>query len=251
MNLNTDDKGGLATIEPHASPSRKPTSAHPPAHSDWGDEDVKVTGFKKWRMPLFVAALTLTGIGYAVRTLSKADGSGVRKDNVTMVQIQLPAPPPPPPPPPPPQTMKDEEMIKQEEDKEEEPDTTPAIDTAVKGPASGGLQIAQQRRGNFFGKRPESGKTKWGWYAAQVQTTIADALKRNPRTKKANARLEVRIWADPSTGRVIRSTLGSSTGYPALDAAIIDALKGAQLQQPPPEGMPMPIVMRVTARRQN
>ena len=250
MNPNPDDKGGLATIEPHAPPNRKSGQPHPPAHSDWGDEDEKLTGFKKWRAPLFVGLLTLTGLGYAVKTLSKADGSGVKKENVTMVTIQ-PAPPPPPPPPPPPQTMKDEEMIKQEEEKEEEPDTTPVIDTAVKGPASGGLQIAQQRRGNFFGKRPESGKTKWGWYAAQVQTTIVDALKRNPRTKKANARLEVRIWADRSTGRIIRATLGSSTGDPALDSAIVEAIKGAQLQQPPPEEMPMPIVMRVTARRQN
>lgn len=141
-------------------------------------------------------------------------------------------------------------MIKQEEDKEEEPDTAPVIDTALKGPASGGLQIAQQKRGNFFGKRPESSKTKWGWYAAQVQTTIADILKRNPRTKMAEVRIEVRIWADSSTGRVIRATLGSSTGDPGMDAAIVEALKGAQLAQPPPEGMPMPIVMRVTARKQ-
>ena len=170
-----------------------------------------------------------------------------------MVQIQLPpAPPPPPPPPPPPETMKEEEMIKQEEDKEEEPDPTPAIVTALKGPANGGLQIAQQKGRGFFDKRPDNGKTKWGWYAAQVQTSITDALRKNPRTRKANVRIDMRIWADPATGRVTRATLGSSTGDSALDAAIRDqVLTGLQLQQPPPEGMPMPIVMRVTARRPN
>ena len=241
-----DDHGGLATLEKPALPGREPV------HSDWGDEEEKVTGFKKWRTPLIVGVLTLTGIGYAVKVLSKADGGGMRRDSTTMVQIQLPpAPPPPPPPPPPPEQMK-EEMIKQEEDKEEEPDPTPAIDTAVKGPASGGLVVAQQRPGNFFGKRGDGGKTKWGWYAGQVQTRIGESLRKNPRTRKADTRLEVRIWVDPATGRVTRAKLGSSTGDAAMDAAIRDeVLTGLQLDQPPPEGMPMPIVMRVTARRPN
>ena len=244
MNPDTDDKGGLATLEPKAAPVR------PPAHDDWGDEDVKATGFKKWRAPLTVALITVVGIFYAVKAFSKAGSGGGRKESTTMVQIQLPpAPPPPPPPPPPPETMKEEEMIKQEEDKEE-PDPTPAIDTAVKGPASGGLQIAQQKGRGFFDKRPDNGKTKWGWYAAQVQTSISDALRKNPRTRKANVRIEVRIWLDPATGRSTRAKLVGSTGDPALDAAIGEVLTGLQFQQPPPEGMPMPIVIRVTAKPQ-
>ena len=247
MNPNDEEKGGIATLEPKAPPVR------PPAHDDWGDEDENPTGFKKWRAPLILGLVTLVGITYAVRIFSKAGSGGGKKDNVSMVQIQLPpAPPPPPPPPPPPETMKEEEMIKQEEDKEEEPDPTPAIDTAVKGPANGGLQIAQQKGRGFFDKRPDNGKTKWGWYAAQVQSSITDALRKNPRTRKANVRIDVRIWADPATGRVTRAALASSTGDTALDAAIRDqVLTGLQLQQPPPEGMPMPVVMRVTARRPN
>ena len=247
MNPDSEEKGGLATLESKAPPVR------PSAHDDWGDEEVKATGLKKWSAPLIVALITVVGITYAVKVFSKAGSGSGRKENTTMVQIQLPpAPPPPPPPPPPPEAMKQEEMIKQEEDKEEEPDPTPAIDTAVKGPASGGLQIAQQKGRGFFDKRPDNGKTKWGWYAAQVQTSISDALRKNPRTRKANVRIDVRIWADPATGRVTRATLGSSTGDAALDAAIRDqVLTGLQLQQPPPEGMPMPIVMHVTARRPN
>ncbi len=247
MNPNDEEKGGIATLEPKAPPVR------PPAHDDWGDEDEGSTGFKKWRAPLILGIVTVVGITYAVKIFSKAGSGGAKRDNVSMVQIQLPpAPPPPPPPPPPPETMKEEEMIKQEEDKEEEPDPTPAIDTAVKGPANGGLQIAQQKGRGFFDKRPDNGKTKWGWYAAQVQSSITDALRKNPRTRKANVRIDVRIWADPATGRVTRATLASSTGDTALDAAIRDqVLTGLQLQQPPPEGMPMPIVMRVTARRPN
>ena len=143
-------------------------------------------------------------------------------------------------------------MIKQEEEKEEEPDTTPPDTTAIKGPPGGGPSLAAARPGNFFAKRSDGGKTKWGWYASQVQTRIGDAMRKNPRTRKANGRVEVRIWVDPATGRVIRAVLVSSTGDTAMDAAIRDeVLTGLQLDQPPPDGMPMPIVMRVTARRPN
>ena len=52
--------------------------------------------------------------------------------------------------------------------------------------------------------------------------------------------------------RVTRASLVSSTGDPAVDAAIkADVLTGLQLDAPPPEGMPLPIVMRLTARRPN
>ena len=242
MNPHDEEHGTLATL-----PKPQPT-----VHEDWGDEDEKPTGFKKWRAPLIVGLLTCIGITYAVKVLSKADGGGSRKDNTAMVQIQLPpAPPPPPPPPPPPEQMK-EEMIKQEEEKEEEPDPTPVESTAIKGPAGGGPSLAAARPGNFFAKRSDGGKTKWGWYASQVQARIGDAMRKNPRTRKASARIGVRIWADPSTGRVTRAALVSSTGDTAMDAAIRDeVLTGLQLDQPPPEGMPMPIVMRVTARRPN
>jgi periplasmic protein TonB len=250
MDPYNDSKSNTATLDAPAPPVRKTAPPVEPVHSDWGDEEEKPTGFKKWRGPLIVGLLTICGIAYAVKVLSKADGSGLKKDSVTMIQIMPAAPPPPPPPPPPPEQMK-EEMIKQEEDKEEEPDPTPVIDTAVKGPASGGIVVAQQRPSNFLAKRSDGGKTKWGWYASQVQARIGEELRKNPRTRKSSIRIEVRIWVDPATGRVIRAKLGSSTGDAGLDQAMTETIQGTQLQQPPPEGMPMPIVLRVTARRPN
>jgi hypothetical protein len=70
-------------------------------------------------------------------------------------------------------------------------------------------------------------------------------------TRNAAFQLEVRVWAD-LTGRVTRSLLASSTGDPQVDDAIKNKiLNGLQLQEPPPAGMPMPIVMRFTARHPN
>ena len=57
MNPNDEEHGVLATIE-------KPKPPPPSAHEDWGDDDEKPTGFKKWRAPLIVAVLTGIGITY-------------------------------------------------------------------------------------------------------------------------------------------------------------------------------------------
>ena len=261
MKLNSDENGGVATLEkPAAHPSR-PKSAplqerrqkpvHKPVHTDWGDEEEAPTGFKKWRAPLIVAVLTIAGIWWAAKTFSKADGRGSKKDNVAMVQLHLPpAPPPPPPPPPPPETMKEEKMIENEKEEEAPPDPTPVVDTALKGPGAGPIPVAAGNRG-FFGNRNTglSVKARWNAYAGQVQARIADALRNHRRMRNANFRLEVRIWPD-NAGRITRAQLAGSTGDRAVDAALKDeVLTGLQLQEPPPQGMPMPIVLRVSARR--
>ncbi len=143
-------------------------------------------------------------------------------------------------------------MIENEKEEEAPPDPTPVVDTAIKGPGPAPIPIAAGNRG-FFGNRNSglSTKARWYAYAGQVQMRIADALRKNRRTRNANAHIDVRIWPD-SLGRITRAQLASSTGDAAVDAAIKDeVLTGLQLQEPPPAGMPMPIVLRVTARRPN
>jgi TonB family protein len=101
------------------------------------------------------------------------------------------------------------------------------------------------------GKGGAGGNSKWGWYAGQVQSRVVSALRNNKRTRAAGMDLKVRIWADAS-GRVTRATLAGSSGDAAVDRAIKDEiLTGLQLDQAPPEGMPMPIVMHIAARRPN
>ena len=95
------------------------------------------------------------------------------------------------------------------------------------------------------------GGSKYGLYAGQVQSRIAEALRNHKKTRSAALNIKVRIWADP-TGRITRATLSGSSGDAAVDRSIREEiLTGLQLQSPPPEGMPMPIVMRITATRPN
>lgn len=90
--------------------------------------------------------------------------------------------------------------------------------------------------------------SRWGWYAAKVQTAVGETLRRNPRTREAVLSHKVRIWPD-STGRITRAKLADSTGDSALDTAITDSLTGIQLPEPPPADMPSPILLRLSARR--
>lgn len=95
------------------------------------------------------------------------------------------------------------------------------------------------------------GGSKFGAYASQVQMRVVDALRTHKKTRAATLNLKVRVWADAS-GRITRATLSGSSGNADVDRAIRDEiLTGLQLQAPPPAGMPMPIVMRISATRPN
>jgi TonB family protein len=93
--------------------------------------------------------------------------------------------------------------------------------------------------------------SKFGGYASKVQGSVVQALRNHKKTKSATLNVTARVWLD-ATGRVTRATITGSSGDPATDAALRnEILTGLQMQAPPPEGMPMPIVMRLKATRPN
>lgn len=130
----------------------------------------------------------------------------------------------------------------------------PDIGTNLTGPGGpDGFNIGRSKGGAGRGGYGLGGapRSRWGFYAGQVQKTIADALRGNPKLRKAALNAQVRVWAD-SNGRISRVTLAKSTGNAALDEAITsETLRGLQLAEAPPKGMPMPINLRLTARRPN
>lgn len=153
--------------------------------------------------------------------------------------------------------MAEPEMEQQPQDEPEPAPDAPAdeppgplgLDAAGEGPGDAfGLTGRPGGRGLGLGNGGGGGGSKWGWYASIVQQQVEAALRKNPRTRSAVAQLQIRVWAD-KTGRITRIQ-PTSTGNAELDAAIRnEALAGLSLRQPPPDDMPMPIVMRVTARR--
>ena len=134
----------------------------------------------------------------------------------------------------------------------DDPPADPGTNIQGDGPADGfGLSGNKGNGGGIargLGGSGTKASSRWGWYAAKVQSGIGDALRRNPKTREAVLNHKVRIWPD-NTGRITRAKLENSTGDAAMDAAITAVLTGVQLAEAPPSGMPAPILLRLSARR--
>lgn len=233
------------------------------------DEDDDAPGFfQKFRVPIIVVACLAVATGVWFAFFNKPQKPKRASASVSMVTLMPPPPPPPPTPPPTPPPQEPEEKppddVKQEFVEETQPDAAPEPDTPpdeaplgtnIEGNGPDSFGLAKGGGGGLIGGLGKStgggGGSKYGLYAGQVQARVADALRNHKKTRSAALNIKVRIWAD-STGRVTRATLSGSSGDAAVDRAIREEiLTGLQLQSPPPEGMPMPIVMRITATRPN
>ncbi len=210
--------------------------------------------FRQNRIGLIVTAVVLVGAGFLVFKFVQSN-KGVPRRAPELVMIKLP--PPPPPPPTPPQQPTPEKMVEQHEEKIEIPDEKPK-DEPPKPPDEPpiGTGIKGDGRGDSFGLTGSSGNglgggggSRFDWYAGQVQRRIADAMRDNSATREATLSVKVRVWADNS-GRITRAELVGSTGDGSLDETLRNqVLTGLQVSEGPPDGMPMPILLRLTARR--
>ncbi|MGD1019853.1 MAG: TonB C-terminal domain-containing protein [Verrucomicrobiia bacterium] len=219
----------------------------------------------------FIVAIAIT-VWFVQKRLTRTSTS--RLDQ-RLIVVNLPPPPVTPPPPPARPQLADipseseQKMISQEPvtEVESRPDAaakseapsgeSPGPGTSIQGDGSSdgfglragnGLGFGTGGTGNTIGG---AGRSRWGWYAGQVQSAISQALQSDKTTRDADFRVEAQIWAD-RTGRITRARIARSTGHAALDQALTnDILVGLVLQEPPPDGMPMPIVLRLTARHPN
>ncbi len=216
--------------------------------------------FQRFGLVIGIAGSVLVGGGIMlVRNSSKSSSASHRMPEVTMVKI-VSTPPPPPPPPPAPPKLVEEKMVEQtpvdanEQKPDESPSSpTPDLGTSITGSGGAdafGLGSNRASDGAGVGGKRGSG-SRFGWYAAQVQATVSDSLRNHPKTRLASFQIEVRLWPD-LTGRITRAKLVGSTGNASMDEAIkTEVLAGLQLREPPPADLPLPIVLRLNARRPN
>jgi hypothetical protein len=285
MNDQLDSPDTVETLEPvefRPSPTRhpvpvanfKPAAVSQPQQkpqpvprrtafddNDGDEQDDTFIGRHKGKLGIGVVVLVGGLMAYLI---SHRGETPARKAPERMMMVQLPpAPPPPPPPPPPPKVepppKMEEKMIEQapvEEQPEPDPkpaDEPPPLGTGIKGdggPSWGlgseggigggnGAGIGGRRGGPFDG------------FARSVSSRIRNVISANRKTRAARIPgCELRVWVD-TAGRVTRAKLVPSTGDAGMDATLQnEVLPGVQLDPPPP-GMPMPIVMRLSARRPN
>ncbi|NJM38763.1 MAG: TonB C-terminal domain-containing protein [Akkermansiaceae bacterium] len=210
-------------------------------------------------------ALVLGGGIISFLTAGPKEPKKATRKNDNLVQINIPPPPPPPPPPkieppkPKEEEPKEEEMIEEVAAEETPPEAPPeappaeTIGTNIKGDGPG-MSGLSSGGGNGGGNRNSIGGdgrrgSKYGGYAFKIQQTIKSALSQNSSTRSASFSMQVRVWAD-ANGRITRASLVGSSGNPAVDQAIRNqVLVGLQLPEPPPADMPMPINLRISARK--
>ncbi len=221
------------------------------------------------RIALLVVGLpVLAGAGYLGWTLVTSGESTPQRQVInTVTTITLPPPPPPPPPPPktdpPPEPVvkprveETPQPLQKVEPKPEPPKPAPqqppappaglGLPTGPGGPNAFGL--GQGGDGTIVGGTGPGGGgggSRFGGYAGSVQTALQRALQQDERTRRGNWRVTVRIYLGPG-GQVTQAQLVGTSGDPARDAAIQRVLSGLSVQPPPP-GMPLPIVARIESR---
>ena len=229
-------------------------------------EDEEESFWERYKTVFIFGAVILVVVCWLVFGKPLGSGGSTRRaPEQQIVKIVLPPLPPPPPPPPkatpPPKEDKrpDQAPMAKPDAKPEAAKPKPAdkppegLGTNIKG-AGPGLAGLGSGGGNGIlggtGSGPGGG-SQWGWYAGQVQTKIAEALRNNSHTRGASINIQVRVWPDNS-GKISRVQLTGTTGNNELDNAIKnEVLTGLKLQEPPPQGMPVPIVFRLVARRPN
>jgi len=172
--------------------------------------------------------------------------------------------PPPPPPPPPPQTSTPPDPAKAVEvakvpQPEFKPETPQPEDQSPPEPGPLGVDGPGNGPGDGFGLIG-GGSSGWdgtgngtgngsgfGWYSALLKSRAQDTVQKSRRLTSRRYEIAVQVWIGPD-GVIERVALMDSTGRDDLDQALRDALLGIhQLPRARPDGMPQPIVIRVTS----
>jgi protein TonB len=169
--------------------------------------------------------------------------------------------PPPPPPPPPPQEKPPE--VKKEEVKIREPEKAPDPKQSDEAPAGDklGLDAEGDAGSDAFGLAARKGgrdllagtggggsRLQFAFYTNFIQQHVSEELRKNKQLQTGDYRAIVRIWI-AHDGRIERFELTGSSGNPDIDERLKAAFaQMAALKEPPPENMPQPVRMRITAR---
>ena len=211
---------------------------------------------RRFIIGVLLAVVLAGGVVSFLNTPAEHARPMVKKSDVISITLPPPPPPPPRPEPPKPEPPKDKMVEQAPVDKEETPEETASID-----PQDDGLTTSNTGNGPDMGLRAGTGggtrnrigggrrAGKWDGFAVKVQNTIAETLRRNADTRSASFSMKVLVWAD-ANGRITRATPVGSSGNPAVDQAVKNQVfAGVQLPEPPPADMPMPINMRISARK--
>jgi outer membrane biosynthesis protein TonB len=231
--------------------------------NDFDDDEDEKKGFMAAHGAKLIAGGVLVLVAFFGFKMVKGAGSGSVKppEKIVFIPIApLPPPPPPPPPPkiPPPEVPQEKKMVDntpQEQAKAAEPEKPPdepaPIGSNIKGDGNDGFGLhgsGGMGLGNGNGKGGGGRGSKYAGYFKTVSSRIQQAIEANHKTRMLSGHISIRVWPDPS-GKITRVQLSESTGDPAMDAALKDEVLTGLRLDPPPEGMPTPVILKTSGRR--
>lgn len=214
--------------------------------------ETKIKPSRRWVSIVVIAVLgaaLIALVTWGIMTLMGGKSGKPRKPPVVTL-----LPDKPPPPPPPPKEEKKPEPPKENKDVKIEPPKEapqPAQNEPLKmegaagdgDSAFGAGTVGREYAGGAIG-----GAGMQGMYAGRLQRHLQEQLSRNRKLKESDYRVTVRVWLRRD-GSVEKADLAQSTGNSGLDELLREALlQVAAMREAPPENMPQPIRIRITAR---
>ncbi|MHC1729280.1 MAG: TonB family protein [Syntrophobacteraceae bacterium] len=220
-----------------------------------------------WFISGFVVVGLLGGIGFLVNLMMSEDGPK-RKNQVSTVNLLKPPPPPvvkEKPPEPEPEIKKKQEVKEivdagPEKSRPDEPksdDKPPGKQLGVDSEGTAGSDsfgLVGNKGGSALiggGGGGSSLFQKYGWYNQMLQDElhrrVRKKLDENGGIPKTKLQTIVQITLD-SRGKIKHYQIISSSGDRKMDSAVEEALRVTTISQPPPEGMPKGMKIRISSQ---
>lgn len=222
-------------------------------------EETPVSATRLWTTRILIALLVLAvlaGIGYGIKKLFS--GGAPQKKQITTVKLLPDTPPPPPPPPPkepPKETPKEQHKEAPKEPEPKPVEAPPAENLKMEGAAGDGPSpfqagtVNNEYKGGAVATIGSDGGVKFRWYAGLVKSQIERAIERDKKLTQGQYKIVVSVWLKPN-GQFERLSVEQSDSTPEIEQGIREALNDLPaMQESPPENMPMPIRMRITAKK--
>ena len=215
-----------------------------------------------WGVSGFVILIFFSG-AFGVIKLLLSEDSGKRKRQIRMVTLLKP----PPPPkvhekPPEPEIKKKQEIIEQQEELEPDPMDDLAED---EGPMDDDLGLDADGSAGMdgFGLRAKKGGKdliggglssllqKYAWYTAIMQEDLRKKVNKymedNGGIPDGNLVVHVMISLDDN-GQITQLSLERSSGNGMMDRAVEKALLLTHVNEPPPQGMPRVMKLKISSK---
>jgi TonB family protein len=233
------------------------------------DKDKKQASTVSWGL-IALVVIFLSGAAYIIVNVLSGEGPR-RRDNVATVTLLKPPPVQVkeklPEPEPVKEMQKKEEIVDPTQGPKDEPqnnenDNTPAGDKLgldAEGKAGGdsfglvgkkgGRSILSGDGGGGMGRL--SLLSKFGWYTQIVETEIRKKvmkrLDENGGIPRGKLQAIVQISVN-STGSIVKYKIIGSSGNHKMDEAVKQSIGDIKISEPPPDGMPRTMSIRVTSQ---